>query len=150
MFKKSEIFWMRYCLFLSEKSKLLNEVPVGSVIILNNYLISEGWNQYITKYDVTSHAEIIAIRKASFLIKDYRLVNCSLYVTLEPCLMCFGAILNSRITNLYYGAKNKNFSTLSFLRDNFKKKVKLNIYPSLLEKECSKKLKDFFVIARFK
>ncbi len=144
MFTKKDFFWMRHCLFLADRSQNINEVPVGAVIILNNNLLAEGWNQSISRCDVTSHAEIIAIRTANFLLNNYRLNNCSMYVTLEPCIMCLGAILNSRISNLYYGAKNF-FSIKNFLK---KYHYNINIYSSLLKNKCSQKIKKFFLNIR--
>ncbi len=141
------VYWMRYSLMLAKKSKYYNEVPVGAVIVLNNILVSKGRNKLICKKDVTAHAEINAIRKANLLINNYRLSNFSIYVTLEPCIMCLGAIINSRISNLYFGAKNYRFSVISFLK-SLPKKNKLNIFNNILEKECSIYLKNFFLKCR--
>ncbi len=137
------LYWMRYCLFLANKSFINNEIPVGSVIVLNNVLISEGYNKLIYNSDSTCHAEIIAIRKANKILNNYRLNNFSIYVTLEPCLMCLGAIIYNRIKNLIYGVKNNKNNVFYFLK---KKKYlkKLNIYSGFLENDCLSLLKKFF------
>ncbi len=140
---KKHLYWMKRSLLLADKSYSILEIPVGSVIVNNGILISEGWNKSVTNNDVTSHAEIIAIRKANLLVNNYRLFNFDIYVTLEPCLMCLGAILHSRISNLYFGAKNNNFCVSSFLKTNFLNK-KLNVYSGFLKKECSTKIRNFF------
>jgi tRNA(adenine34) deaminase len=97
--------WMQYALTLAEKAQQQDEVPIGAVIVQNNSLIGEGWNQPISNNDPTAHAEIQAIRSASLKKHNYRLPNTTLYVTLEPCLMCAGAIIHSRIERLVYATK---------------------------------------------
>ena len=96
--------WMREALKLARKAEELGEVPVGAVVVLDNKLIGKGWNQSITAHDASAHAEIVAIRNASHYLKNYRLCDASLYVTLEPCTMCAGAIIHARIKRLVYGA----------------------------------------------
>ena len=85
------------------KAYKLNEIPVGAVIIKDNKLISSAYNETISSNDATAHAEIIAIRRACEVLDNYRLNDCEMYVTLEPCMMCLGAILEARIKNLYIG-----------------------------------------------
>ncbi|MBT3504185.1 MAG: tRNA adenosine(34) deaminase TadA [Piscirickettsiaceae bacterium] len=97
--------WMHHALALAEKAQQQDEVPVGAVIVLNNTIIGEGWNQPISSNDATAHAEIQAIRAACLKSNNYRLPNTTLYVTLEPCLMCAGAIIHSRIARLVFAAK---------------------------------------------
>ena len=97
---------MKIAIKEAEKSLLKNEVPVGAIIVLNDEIIGRGHNQSISKNDPTSHAEIEAIRSASKRLKNYRLTEASLYVTLEPCTMCYGAIVHSRISNIFYGASD--------------------------------------------
>ena len=94
---------------LQEAKKAYNklEVPVGCVIVKNGEIIAKAHNLKETKYDTTKHAEILAIQKASKKLKSWRLIDCQMYVTLEPCSMCAGAIINSRIKKLYYGAKDE-------------------------------------------
>lgn len=119
-----------------------NEVPVGAVIVQNNEIICCAHNLTRTDCDVTSHAEILAIRKAEHILGDWRLCNCELYVTLEPCMMCMGAIINSRISRIYFGAYDKDFgfalSNHSTITHN------IEIYGGMCESQCEKLLKDFF------
>lgn len=98
-------YWMRHALALAELAAKNNEVPIGAVIVCNNQLVSEGFNQVIGSNDPTAHAEIVAVRNAAKALQNYRLVNCTLYVTLEPCSMCAGALVHSRLERLVYGAK---------------------------------------------
>jgi tRNA(adenine34) deaminase len=108
MQEKPEVFdddyWMRYAMQLATKAELLSEVPVGAVIVHNNSVLGEGWNQPISSHDPTAHAEVIALRQAAGKIENYRLVDASIYVTLEPCTMCVGALVHARIKRLIFGA----------------------------------------------
>lgn len=97
-------YWMQHALRLAEEAQAQGEVPVGAVLVRNNQLISEGYNRPILTNDPTAHAEIVALRAAAQQIANYRLVDTTLYVTLEPCLMCAGAIMHARIGRLVYGA----------------------------------------------
>ena len=123
------------------------EVPVGVVIVKDNKIIARAHNLKEEKKDTTKHAEIIAIQKASKKLGNWRLTDCEMYVTLEPCSMCAGALINSRIKKLYIGAMDSKAgavgSVLNLLEDyefNHKVEVKTNI----LEQECSNILQDFF------
>ena len=95
--------WMSFALKEAEKALKFDEVPIGSIIVKDNKIIGKGYNQVESLVDSTAHAEIIAITSAANYLGDWRLNDCSLYVTKEPCLMCYGAILNSRISNIIYG-----------------------------------------------
>ncbi len=123
------------------------EVPVGAVIVKNGEIIARGHNLKETKKDTTKHAEIIAIQKASQKIGAWRLEECEMYVTLEPCTMCAGAIINSRIKKIYVGTKDPKTgacgSVLNLFEDyTFNHKVECEI--GIMEEECEKILKDFF------
>lgn len=98
---------MQEALRLAEKAETKNEVPVGAIIVLDGEIIAEGFNQPRVQHDPTAHAEIIALRNAGQKINNYRLLNSTLYVTLEPCIMCAGAIIHARIKHLIYGAPDK-------------------------------------------
>ncbi|WP_392551995.1 tRNA adenosine(34) deaminase TadA [Orbus wheelerorum] len=100
----SDEYWMRYALELAHKAEQQGEIPVGAVIVADNQVIGEGWNQSISNPDPTAHAEIVAIRQAAKKLNNYRLVDTTLYVTLEPCIMCAGAIIHSRIKRIVFGA----------------------------------------------
>ena len=104
MSSNSPEFWMRAALELAEFAALQNEVPVGAVVVLEGKIIGRGSNGPIGRHDPTAHAEIQALQQAAQAIANYRLVNADLYVTLEPCAMCAGAIVHSRIRALYFGA----------------------------------------------
>lgn len=123
------------------------EVPVGAVIVKEGKIIARAHNLKETKYDTTNHAEIIAIQKASKKLKSWRLLDCEMYVTLEPCSMCAGAIINSRIKKVYIGANDEKTgavgSVLNLFEDyTFNHKVEFE--KGLLKVECENILKDFF------
>ena len=123
------------------------EVPVGAVIVKDGKIIAKAFNQKETKYDTTKHAEILAIQKASKKLKSWRLLDCEMYVTLEPCPMCAGAIIQSRINKVYYGVADEKTgavgSKLNLFKD-FKFNHKVEFENSILEKECKKLLQNFF------
>ena len=108
----SDIKWMEKALELARKAEQAGEVPVGAVIVKDNQLIAEGWNQPITSHDATSHAEIMAMREAGKKLNNYRLINTVMYVTLEPCSMCVGAMIHARIAKVVYGASEPRTGAL--------------------------------------
>jgi len=114
-------FWMQKALEEAKKSLSKNEVPVGAVIVFDGEIIGRGHNQPILKKDPTSHAEIEAIRTASEAINNYRLKGADLYVTLEPCAMCYGAIVHSRISNIFFGASDQKSGVCGSCEDLSKK-----------------------------
>ena len=123
------------------------EVPVGAVIVKDRKIIARAHNLKETKLDTTNHAEILAIQKASKKLKSWRLINCQMYVTLEPCSMCAGAIINSRIKKLYIGALDSKTgacgSVFNLLEDyTFNHKVEYE--KGILQEDCENLLKDFF------
>ena len=97
-------FWMDFALAEARQAVRVGEVPIGAVIVLNDEIIGRGHNQPIRSCDPTAHAEIMALREAARRIENYRLINATIYVTIEPCAMCAGAIVNARIKRLVYGA----------------------------------------------
>ena len=137
---------MREALKEAKKAYLLGEVPVGAVIVYDNKIIARGHNTREIKQSVLGHAEINAIQKASKKIGSWRLEDCDIYITLEPCPMCSGAIIQSRIKNLYYGATDPKTgacrSVLNLFENPFNHKV--NVIGGVLEDECSRIIKDFF------
>lgn len=96
--------WMGRALAMARRAAMAGEVPVGAVVVLDGEVIGEGWNRPIAAHDPTAHAEIVALRAAADRIGNYRLSGCALYVTLEPCVMCAGAILHARIARVIFGA----------------------------------------------
>ena len=105
----SHQYWMEFAFREAEKAYKLNEIPIGAVIVHNNKIIGKGFNQRERLNDPTAHAEMIAITAASNYLESWRLNECTLYVTLEPCPMCTGAILNARIPNVVFGADDDNY-----------------------------------------
>ncbi|CAL4320645.1 tRNA adenosine(34) deaminase TadA [Buchnera aphidicola] len=147
--KKNE-YWMEIALFFARVALNQGEIPVGAILVHKNKIIGVGWNNSIKKNDPTGHAEILALRKGGMYLKNYRLLKSTLYVTLEPCLMCLGAVLNSRIQTLVIGANQKkinNFLYLSkFILKN--KKLKIEVIKNVLKRKCSFLLKNFFLTKR--
>ena len=99
-------FWMQRALELAQRAESKGEVPVGAVLVRDEHIIGEGWNQPISTNDPTGHAEIIALRAAAANINNYRLLDTTLYVTLEPCSMCAGALIHARVKRVVYGASD--------------------------------------------
>ena len=150
---KDNEYYMKLALKEARKAYKHNEVPVGAIIVSNDKIIAKGNNQRENSGDVTKHAELIAIRKASKKKKDWRLNDCTMYVTLFPCPMCASAIIQSRISKLVIGTstmdlKNKEIVNLIFL-DSIKNK-KIILEENVLENECSDILKSFFQMQRQK
>ena len=135
----------------ARNASLLDEVPVGCIIALNDRIISVGSNKCISKSSPIRHAEIEAIEAACTILNNYRLPDTSIYVTLEPCHMCCMAIVNARIENLYFGAKEPKTGAVVSV-DNFLDKKflnhKVNYSGGYMERESSKLLKDFFATRR--
>ena len=151
--KNTKEHFMKLALKEAQKALLIDEVPIGCVIVKDNKVISRGYNHRETKHDVSSHAEMEAIRKANKKLNNWRLVDCDLYVTIEPCLMCMGAIYQSHIKNVYYGAKDLKGGAITSSID-FSEIKNLNHYPNIvggvLEEECSQIIKDYFKNKRAK
>jgi tRNA(adenine34) deaminase len=103
--KEVDIKWMRLALDLAEQARDCGEVPVGAVLVRDNAVLGEGFNQQITTHDATAHAEVVALRKAAQAAGNYRLPGTTLYVTIEPCTMCVGAMIHARISRLVFGAR---------------------------------------------
>jgi tRNA(adenine34) deaminase len=142
-----DLHFMSCALDLAKKAYSMNEVPVGAVITQNNRIIGEGYNQSITNNDPTAHAEIVAIRAASHCVQNYRLTDCNMYVTLEPCTMCAGALVHSRFKKVFFSTSEPRagaiISNLKFLDQDFlNHKVEYEF--GILEKESSNLLQNFF------
>ena len=138
---------MKEALKEAKKAYAKLEVPVGCVIVKDGKIIARGYNQKETKTDTTKHAEIVAIQKASKKLNSWRLIDCEMYVTLEPCSMCAGAIINSRIKKVYIGASDEKTgavgSVLNLFEDyTFNHKVESE--KGVMQEECQKILKQFF------
>ena len=148
-----DLKFMKLALELAKKAELKNEVPVGALVVWDGKIIGRGMNTSISDYDPTSHAEINAIREAAKAIKNYRLKDCTIYVTLEPCAMCVGAIQHARIEKIIYGAPDPKTGACGSMIDLISVK-EINHHAEalggILEKECSQILKDFFLLKRKK
>ncbi len=143
--------WMKRALNAARDAATKGEVPVGAVLIKDNRLIAEGGNSPVGLNDPTAHAEIIVIRDAATILNNYRLVGTTLYVTLEPCVMCVGAMLHARIERLVYGApdpKSGAVSSLYTIPDDGLLNHKMEITGPVLEHECGSVLKNFFTEKR--
>lgn len=136
----------------AKKAYKKDEVPVGAVIVKDGKIISRAHNLRESKNMATAHAEILAIEKASKKISSWRLVDCDMYVTLEPCTMCMGAIISSRIRSLYIGALDKKTGACGSFVDlsMYKYNHTVNIYKGILLEKCEYILKDFFKKLRTK
>lgn len=143
--------WMRRAIALAHKAEVAGEVPVGAVLVKNNECVGEGYNVPITTCDPTAHAEIIAIRDASKKLNNYRLVDTTLYVTLEPCVMCMGAIQHARISRLVFGATDPKrgavCSALSLSKAEYSNHH-IEWTSGVLAKSCSTLLTQFFKARR--
>ena len=149
--KNGDEYWMAHALYLAKKAQKYNEVPVGAVIVKDNKIIGEGWNQPIASKDPTAHAEIQAIRMACLDQSNYRLPGTTLYISLEPCLMCAGAIIHARISRVLFAATEPKTGAAGSFFDIFNEnKLNHNVEfeQGLLAEESSKILKQFFKARR--
>ena len=139
--------YMKLALKEAKKAYDKLEVPVGAVIVKNGEIIAKAHNLKETKFDTTKHAEILAIQKASKKLKSWRLIDCEMYVTLEPCSMCAGAMINSRIKKVYIGAMDEKTGAVGSvlnLFDDYTFNHKVEAETGIMEKECQEILKNFF------
>lgn len=146
-----DAFWMRLALDAAEQARAAGEVPVGAVVVLDGEVVGTGFNQPIGSHDPSAHAEMIALRNAAQRLGNYRMPGCELYVTLEPCLMCAGVIMHSRISRVVYGAPDPKTGACGSVVDAFAE-LRLNHHASVaggvLETECATQLKQFFADRR--
>lgn len=147
MFTDRDQYWMQYAIQLAKKAAANNEVPVGAVLISNDQIIGEGCNSPIMLHDPTAHAEIIALRQGASHLKNYRLLDTTMYVTLEPCLMCAGAMVHARIKRLVYGAKDAKTGVAESVMQAFNLPFlnhKVECAGNLLGAECGGIMSHFF------
>ena len=153
MIEDVDVTLMREAIKLANKGRELNEVPVGAIVTFKGEIVGKGYNQCVRNQDPTAHAEIIAMRAAAKHIGNYRLNECNLYVTLEPCLMCFGACVHARISKLIYGADDLKIgavkSNLGQINST-KLNHKFEIISGILKEECAEILSNFFKEKRLK
>lgn len=139
--------WMWHALRLAQRAEQQGEVPIGAVLVQDNRCIAEGWNLPIQHKDPTAHAEIVTIRKAGQVLQNYRLIDTTLYVTLEPCVMCMGAIAHARIKRLVFGAYDPKRGAVCHalqLTDAAFLNHKVDWLGGVLEQNCAEILTDFF------
>ena len=142
---------MKEAIALAKKAELLDETPIGAVVVYDGKVIARGYNKRELKKNSLCHAEIEAINKATKKRGGWRLFDCDLYVTLEPCPMCAGAIIQSRIDNVYFGAYDKKAGCAGSVINLFEENLfnhNVNVTGGILEEECSSILTDFFKALR--
>ncbi len=143
----SHEFWMKKAMDCAKQAELIDEVPVGAVIVKDNEMIGYGYNQVISLNDASAHAEIQAIKNTGKSINNYRLVNTTLYVTLEPCMMCVGAIVHARISQVVFAAYDKKTGMAGTCENCFDKPYhnhQVEVQGGVLEKDCANLLQRFF------
>ena len=151
--KDKKIEWMKMAFREAEKAFEAEEVPIGAVVVKDDKVIGRGYNQTETLKDATAHAEMIAITSATSTLENWRLKDCTLYVTKEPCLMCAGAIVNSRIKMVVFGTYDKEHgcaSSLYQLCSNPKFPHRAAVRGGVMEEECRRLIQGFFEIQRAK
>jgi tRNA(adenine34) deaminase len=143
--------FMRRALELARRASELGEVPVGAVVTQGGVVIGEGWNRPVGDHDPTAHAEIVALRAAALLQKNYRLESATLYVTLEPCAMCIGAVLNARVGRVVFGAWDPKAGACGGVVDlprEPKFTHRIDVFGGVCSDECSELLRGFFAARR--
>jgi tRNA(adenine34) deaminase len=143
----SDIDWMQQALALAEKAERMGEVPVGALVVQEGRVLGAGFNTVIADSDPTAHAEIVAVRAASRQTGNYRLPGATLYVTLEPCSMCAGAIVNARIARVVYGARDPRAGahrSVFHILDHPELNHRCQVSSGILSEECGDILKAFF------
>ncbi|MBT5483515.1 MAG: tRNA adenosine(34) deaminase TadA [Gammaproteobacteria bacterium] len=143
--------WMRRALELAQLASELGEVPVGAVIVRDGEIIGEGYNQPISTHDPSAHAEIIALRDAGKNTGNYRLPDSTMYVTIEPCTMCVGALIHARVDTVIFGAREPKAGALASnlqLHEQGHFNHQLKFVEGVLENECSVLMRDFFLSRR--
>lgn len=142
-----DIHWMQHALALARRAEADGEVPVGAVVVREGQLLGEGWNRPIADSDPTAHAEIVALRAAARKAGNYRLPGATLYVTLEPCLMCTGAMVHARVERLVFGASDPKRGAAGGLFDAFDipgLNHRVAVEGGVLAAECAELLQAFF------
>lgn len=151
--KQDNEYWMKQALIQADKALQLKEVPVGAIIVKDNKVIGRGYNQKEQLNDPTAHAEIVAITAAANTLEDWRLNDCILYVTKEPCSMCAGAILNARLKLVVFGCYDEEegcCGSLYQLCGDPRFKTKVSVMGGVMESQSLSLIKDFFIKSRKK
>ncbi len=143
--------WMARALTLAEQGARLGEVPVGALVVLEGEVIGEGWNQPISGHDPSAHAELVALRQAALRMQNYRLPGATLYVTLEPCTMCSGALIHARVSRLVYGATEPKAGVVESRAQLLSSpwfNWSLQVTGGVLAEPCAEQLRRFFAARR--
>ena len=146
-----DVEYMRRALELAQRAALDNEVPVGAVLVLDDEVIGEGWNRPIADHDPTAHAEIVALRAGAQRLRNYRLGRTTLYATLEPCVMCMGAVLNARISRVVFGAWDQKAGACGSVIDlprEPKLANRIDVFGGVCSDESAALLRHFFETRR--
>ena len=148
---QSDEYWMQQALAVAKHAQQQDEVPVGAVLVKDNEVIASASNSPISLNDPSAHAEVLVLRKAALQVQNYRLPNTTLYVTLEPCMMCAGAMLHARVERLVFGAYDHKTgvagSCFNWLQDE-KHLHKITVVGGVLEQQCADILQNFFKAKR--
>ena len=145
--------YMKLAIKEAQKAYDIEEIPVGAIIVKDGKVIARGYNKKETKKDATRHAEIVAIEKASKKLNNWRLIDCEMYVTVEPCVMCAGAIISSRIKKVYIGTSDNRMGAVGSKLNLFEDYIfnhKVEYEKDVLKNECEVLIKKFFQILRIK
>ena len=145
--KMTDLDYMKIAVELAKEAEFAGEIPVGAVVVLNDKIIGKGFNKRESKYDISSHAEIEAIKDAEKNLGNWRLDGATLYVNLEPCLMCSGAILQSRVSKVVFGSRDEKDGAIVsnyFVFDSPCSHERPLVYGEVLKEECDALLKSFF------
>ena len=148
---ENDLYWMRHAIELARQGQASGEVPVGAVIVKDNQNVGEGWNQPIGLHDPSAHAEMVALREAGKNLVNYRLLDTTLYVTLEPCVMCAGAIIHARVGRVVYGATDPKAGAAGSVVNIFanpKINHHVTVEGGLLAEQCGDLLTQFFKAKR--
>jgi tRNA(adenine34) deaminase len=151
MDKETDLRWMRYALTLAQQAAEQDEVPVGAVIVRDDVVVGEGWNCPISTHDPTAHAEVVALRDAATRSNNYRLTDTTLYVTLEPCLMCAGAMIHARVDRLVFGASDPRRGAINSTTHAFETQGlnhRIDVEGGVLVEESAALLQSFFRVRR--
>lgn len=144
-------YWLKQALLVARHAQACGEVPVGAILVKHNKRIAQSGNSSIQRHDPTAHAEIVVLREAAKLLKNYRLTDTTLYVTLEPCMMCAGALLHARIKRLVFGAYDRRTGVaggcFDWLMDE-RQLHKIDVTGGVLQEQCAALLQAFFQAKR--
>ncbi|MBI1425416.1 MAG: tRNA adenosine(34) deaminase TadA [Gammaproteobacteria bacterium] len=142
-----DLFWMQRALELAQKAQAIGEVPIGAVLVKDDQIIGEGYNAPISQHDPTAHAEIMALRAAAQRIGNYRLLNTTLYVTIEPCVMCAGALVHARVAEVVFGATEPRTGAVGSVFDilqSSKLNHRVRVRGGVMANDCAAILQQFF------